>query len=181
LSGKAKVLLDLSDGKQMMLAYFISGGIIGDIELMTDTDTNQSTLQAVTRLECIALPLRTYRHALTSNLTFINHIGKELAQKLRQRAVNGSINTLQPLETRLCAYISQTANANTFSEKLTEVAVMTGASYRHLLRCFNTLCAQRILEKQKKGYRIINREALHRMAGDFYVMQCLKQNPFPVL
>ena len=171
VSGKAKVLLSLSDGKQLLLAYFISKGIIGDIELMTDVQTNQATLQAVTEFECIALPLEEYRAMLKSNNIFINHVGKELAEKLMQRAVNGAITTLQPLETRLCAYILQTANRGQFDEALTEVSAMVGASYRHLLRCLNKLCDDGILEKEAKTYRIINRQALITMTGDLYVLK----------
>jgi len=173
ISGKAKVLINLSDGKQLLLAYFISRGIIGDIELMTETQSNQSTatLQAVTQLECIALPLDEYRAALTSNIVFINHIAKELAEKLTQRAINGAITTLQPLETRLCAYIYQTAKDGHFSETLTEVAAMVGASYRHLLRCLNQLCDNAILEKKERTYRIVNRQALIKMTGDLYLLK----------
>jgi len=170
VSGKAKVILSLSDGKQLLLGNFISRGIIGDVELMTDIQTHQATLQAVTDFECIALPLDEYKATLKDNNTFINHVGKELARKLIGRAVNGAINTLQPLETRLCAYIMQTATDMHFNEQLTEVAVMVGASYRHLHRCINKLCDDKILEKQARAYRIIDHQALQDMSGDFYVL-----------
>jgi len=172
VSGKAKVLLSLSDGKQLLLAYFISRGIIGDIELMTDEQARNptlATLQAVTRFECIALPIEEYRTILKNNIAFVNYVGKELAEKLIGRAINGAITTLQPLETRLCAYIFQTAKNGEFSETLTEVAVMVGASYRHLLRSLNQLCESGILIKKGRAYRIIDRQALMSMAGDFYV------------
>jgi len=168
LSGKAKVLLGLSDGKQLLLAYFISTGIIGDIELMTDIAANAATLQAVTAFECIALPQRECRAQLTHNLPFANAVGKELAVKLHQRAINGTINTLQPLEARLCAYIYQTATKNLFEERLTEVAAVMGASYRHVLRCFTQLCAQGVLNKHGRSYQIHNRTALIQKAGDLF-------------
>lgn len=171
VSGKAKVMLSLSDGKQLLLANFISKGIIGDMELMTNVQTHHATLQAVTDFDCIALPLGEYRAMLKENNTFMNYIGGELAGKLMQRAVNGAINTLQPLESRLSAYIIQTAANGYFKEQLTEVAVMVGASYRHLLRCIGKLCRNSILAKESKGYRIINPQTLRAMAGDLYVLQ----------
>jgi len=173
VSGKAKVMLSLSDGKQLLLAYFISEGIIGDIELMTNVQTYakiHATLQAVTDFECIALPFVDYGDILKSNNTFINHVGKELAKKLMQRAINGAINTLQPLESRLSAYIMQTAADGHFREQLTDVAIMLGASYRHLLRCIERLCSKHILDKVAKGYRVIDPQALQTMAGDLYVL-----------
>ena len=166
LSGKAKVLLSLSDGKQLLLAYFISQGIIGDIELMADVTTHAATLQAVTTFECIALPLDECRAQLKHNAAFSNAIGKALAAKLRQRAINSTINTLQPLAARLSAYIFQTAKNNVFEEKLTDVAAVMGASYRHVLRCFTHLCKQSVLVKQGKNYHIKNRSALEAQAGD---------------
>jgi CRP-like cAMP-binding protein len=170
VSGKAKVLLSLSDGKQLLLAYFISAGIIGDIELMTNVQTHHATLQAVTDLDCIALPLGEYKAVLKGNNAFINHVGKELAEKLMQRALNGAINTLQPLEMRLSAYALQTATGGHIIEQLTDVAVMLGASYRHLLRCMEKLSQKRILSKEAKGYRILNKQALQALAGDLYVL-----------
>jgi len=170
VSGKAKVLLSLSDGKQLLLAHFISKGIIGDVELMTDVRITQSTLQAVTQFVCIALPFNEYRTALKNNNAFINYVGKELAEKLMQRAINGAITTLQPLETRLCAYITQTASEGFFCETLTEVAGVVGASYRHLLRCLDRLCHEGILLKEAPGYRIVNQKVLDSKAGDFYVL-----------
>jgi len=174
VKGKSRVLISLSDGKQLLLAHFISAGIIGDIELMTDsgpvTGMATSTLQAVTEFECIALPLAEYRERLKNNIVFINHVGKALAEKLIGRAINGAITTLQPLETRLCAYIYQTASGGVFNETLTEVAAMVGASYRHLLRCLNQLCDRGILSKQAKAYRIVDRKALEQMAGDLYYL-----------
>jgi len=170
VSGKAKVLLSLSDGKQLLLAYFISRGIIGDIELMTDVKTNHSTLQAVSKLTCIAIPLAEYRQTLKSNNIFINHVAKELAEKLITRAINGAITTLQPLEARLCAYILQSASEEVFQDILTEVAAMLGASYRHLLRCLDKLCREAVLSKEGRGYRIINPQILSEKAGDLYAI-----------
>lgn len=170
VSGKAKVLLSLSDGKQLLLAYFISKGIIGDIELMTDVQSNQATLQAASELICIAIPLKEYKSMLKNNNTFINHVGKELAEKLMQRAVNGAITTLQPLENRLCAYILQTAEEGLFNEVLTEVAAMVGGSYRHLLRCLEKLCSEGILKKEPKAYRIADIQLLKDKTGDLYLL-----------
>lgn len=171
VSGKAKVLISLSDGKQMLLAYFISDGIIGDIELMTGKMTHGSTVQAVTDFECIVLPLTYYKDMLKSNISFVNHVAKELAEKLMQRAVNGAINTLQTLEARLSAYIMQTASDGEFNETLTEVALMLGCSYRHLHRSLNKLCEQGVLSKRGSVYRIVDPARLARHAGDLYVLR----------
>jgi CRP-like cAMP-binding protein len=172
VSGKAKVFISLSDGKELLLAYFTRQGIIGEIELMTDALTTQTTVQAVTELACIALPLAVYGRELKRNISFVNLVAKELAEKLAQRVVNSAITALQPLETRLCAYILQTASdSGYFCEKLTEVAGVMGASYRHLLRCLGKLNEKNILTKIPGGYKIANRKAMEKNAGDLYVLK----------
>ena len=164
LSGKAKVFICLSDGKELLLSYFTRQGIIGDIELVTNNITLQTTVQAVTEMTCIALPFAFYAAELKQNTAFINYIAKALAEKLAQRVVNSAITTLLPMEVRLCAYISQGAagDGDVFCEKLTEVAAVMGVSYRHLLRCIATLCKKGIIEKTPAGYRITNRAALEK-------------------
>ena len=171
ISGKAKVFLSLSSGKQLLLAYFTSKGIIGDIELMTNKPSNYTTVQAVTQFSCLALPLSIYGNALKANNVFINHIAVELAEKLTQRVINGAITTLQPVESRVCAYITQTAYKGFFKENLTDVAVVVGASYRHLLRCLEKLCKDGVLIKEPQGFRIADRRALEIKAGDLYVLK----------
>ncbi|MCL2287306.1 MAG: cyclic nucleotide-binding domain-containing protein [Firmicutes bacterium] len=171
ICGKAKVFLNLSTGRQLLLAYFTSKGIIGDIELMTNKPVNYTTVQAVTEFSCIALPLNIYGSTLKNNNTFLNYVAVELAEKLTQRVVNGAITTLQPIESRVCAYIAQAADNDFFRETLTDVAVIVGASYRHLLRCLGKLCSEGVLVKESNGFRIANRRVLDSKAGDLYVLK----------
>lgn len=170
ISGKAKVFISLSNGKQLLLAYFASKGIIGDIELMTNKPTNYTTVQAVTDFTCVALPLSIYAEELKNSNVFVTYVAKELAEKLTQRVINGAITTLQPLEVRLCAYIAQTTGDGVFNETLTEVAGVVGGSYRHLLRCLDKLCGNGVLQKGASGYRIMDRDGLEARAGDLYVV-----------
>ena len=171
VSGKAKVCLNISNGRQLLLSYFLSEGIIGDAELMIGRHTAITTLQAVSDFICIGLPLTVYAAALKNNITFVNYIGKELAEKLMQSSINRAITILQPLDARLCAYITQTASGGIFRETLTEVAELVGTSYRHLLRCLDKLCKDKILQKQVYGYQIINQHELNKKAGDLYVLK----------
>ena len=170
-SGKAKVLLSLSNGRQLLLAFYSSQGIIGEVELMVDAKTAYTTMQAVTDFVCIAIPVNLYRATLKSNITFMNYIAGELAEKLIQRGVNDANTMLQPLEARLCAYLSQTEINGYFHETLTDVAGMMGASYRHLLRSFEKLCNDGVLQKESPGYRIRNRQTLVDKAGDLYLLK----------
>ncbi|MDR0296014.1 MAG: cyclic nucleotide-binding domain-containing protein [Prevotellaceae bacterium] len=171
VSGKAKVFLSLSDGKRLLLAYFISEGSIGDVELVEGSLTACTTTQAVTDFICIALPLSIYGSILMGSHTFMSYAAKEFAIRLIQRNINSAITTLQPLETRLCAYIIQTAKDGLFRERLTEVADIVGASYRNLLRCFDKLCKDNILHKSSSGFQIVNEQTLNARARGFYMLK----------
>lgn len=169
VSGKAKVCLSVSSGKQLLLSYFMSTGIVGEAELMTDSREAYSAVQAVSRLTCIGLPLSVYAEALKSSLAFVNYAARELAKKLARCSMNGAITILQPLEARLCAYILQTADGGVFRDKHTEVAELVGTSYRHLMRSIDRLCSEGILLKEPSGLRIADLPALSRKAGDLYI------------
>lgn len=169
IKGKVKVFVNLSSGKQLSLAYFTSSGILGEIDLVSGVSTPYVTIMAVSDVICVALPLNMYGESLRRNIDFMNYLAGELARRLTQRSINGAITTLQPLESRLCAYITQTAINGVFHETLTEVSGMVGASYRHLLRCLQKLCEEQILSKQAHGYVIVNPQLLNDKAGDLYV------------
>lgn len=170
LSGKAKVYLNALNGKQLLLCYFISSGIIGDLELMTEQKNAFTTVQAISDFICIGLPLASNTQYLKNNILFVNHVGMELAYKLKQRDVYCAITVLHSLEERLCAYIAQTAIDGVFCESLTDVAGFLGTSYRHLLRCLNKLCRDGILEKQNNGFLILNKKILNKLATELYML-----------
>jgi len=171
LSGKSKVLLSLSDGKRILVAYFQSSGTIGDVELMEGELTALASVQAVTTLTCLVLPLSYYHTILMNNLTFVQHVARELAVRLVKSNINGAITTLQPVETKLCAYITQSAIDGVFQENLTEVAEMIGSSYRHTLRTLEKLCSLYILQKTEFGYVVLHEDELLKRGGDHYLLK----------
>ncbi|MGL6200027.1 MAG: cyclic nucleotide-binding domain-containing protein [Lachnospiraceae bacterium] len=170
VSGKAKVCINVSNGKQLLLAFFISEGIIGDMELMSGEKQACSTLQAVSDFICIGLPMVSCAELLKKNIDFVNHVGQQLAYKLKQQSHYCAITVLHPLEEKLCTYILQTSIQGIFCETLTDVAGFLGTSYRHLLRCLDKLCRDGVLKKSKKGFVILNQEALNQLATDLYIL-----------
>ncbi len=82
LAGKAKVSVGVGSGRCLLLCYYISEGIIGDMELMTGRYEAISSMQAVTPLTCIGLPLETYAPVLRANLPFVLRVGAGLSEKL---------------------------------------------------------------------------------------------------
>lgn len=165
--GKAKSFISLPDGKNLLVHFYTKTGILGDVELMTDGICKQS-VQALTEVTCMGIPLEYNEAGLRGNLEFVNFIGAQLAQKLSRSARSRAVNMLYNLETRLCSYIIMTNENGMFCENLTEVAELLGTSYRHLLRTFDGLRRDGILEKAARGYEIKDGIELQRRAQDFY-------------
>ncbi len=166
MTGKAKVCSTAKNGRNLVLYYYISDGIIGDIELMTNTYVATANIIAITDFECIALPYKKNAMNLKNNIEFLNKLGHGLSVKLARSSKNHVSTTLYSGEERLCAYILQTSHNDIFSDMLTDVSCSIGMSYRHMFRLLNQLCIDGLLAKRDNGYLIINRDALTLRAAE---------------
>ncbi|QQO08686.1 cyclic nucleotide-binding domain-containing protein [Breznakiella homolactica] len=162
VSGKAKVCSTSPNGKDLILCYYVSGGMIGDIEFMAGLETATANLIAISDFECIAIPYRKYGAVLKRNMAFLNKLGNELSLKLVRSSRSFVSAALYSGEERLCSYILQTSHNNVFSDILTDVSCSVGISYRHIFRLLNQLCEEGVLEKRENGYRITDRDGLIR-------------------
>lgn len=167
IDGKAKSFINIGAEKSLLLNFYTKTGVLGDVELMTDGICTKS-VQALTEVTCMGIPLKHNAERLRGNITFMNFAGTHLAQKLDRCARNGAVNILMPLETRLCAYVLMTNEDGMFNENLTEVAEFLGTSYRHLLRTFDSLRKDGVLEKAPRGYAIKDGIELQLRAQNFY-------------
>ena len=166
LSGKAKVSVSVENGRSLILCYYISNGVIGDMELMTGRRTAVSSMQAITPLTLIGLPLERYAASLRANLPFLLRVGAGLSEKLDAQVKSSAATILRPFESRLCGYILETAQNGVFCETLTNVADELGCSYRHLLRSLQNLCGEGLLGKRKVGYSLADVDALKKRASE---------------
>ncbi len=168
VAGKAKVFFTSPNGKTLLMAYYTEKGIVGDTELMADKKVATSSVQAITDVTCIGIPLNAYKDYLVNNLIFMKLIGAELANKLHSSTIRSNSNILNSLDIRLCAYIAMTNTDGYFKEKLTELSEIMGTSYRHLLRTLDRLCSEGLLQKTKRGYLILDKEEFQRKADEYY-------------
>ena len=165
LSGKAKVCMSDESGRNLLLCYYISEGIMGDIELLMGRHEAISSVQAVSTVVCIGLPLSVYAPMLLSHLPFVLRAAKGLAIKLHDSVASTTEIILRPFETRLCEYLLQSAQSGVFSERLIDVAEQLGVSYRHLLRSLKALCDKGLLEKRADGYHLLDEVRLREKAA----------------
>ena len=162
ISGNAKVCNTAPNGKSLILCYYISQGMMGEVELMTRNETSTTTVVAVTDFECVAVSYHTCIAELKSNAIFLNKIGTALAEKLLTSSENYTLAALCSGEQRLCSYILQTSPHNLFRDSLTDVSSSVGLSYRHMFRLLGQLCQEQVLEKRDSGYYILNPGELAR-------------------
>lgn len=162
--GRAKVRIATREGKALTLCYYITGGIIGDIELMTNVYVSAATMTAITEFECIALPYQKCAKELKENVDFLNQAGEQLALKLLQSSRQYTQTTLYSGEERLATYLLKNSYQGIFCEPLTETAGCIGISYRHLLRIIKAFCSKGILSKRENGYYITDKKQLRELA-----------------
>ncbi len=158
--GRAKVGVNTPDGKSLILCFYISDGLMGEVELFTDAATGSTSVTALDHFECISIPIADNRNYLNNNLKFTHIAASELAKKLMQSTNNIVENTLYRAEVRLCRYIRSASDGRYFRDIMTDVAYSIGVSYRHLYRMMGALCRSGILEKTDSGYRICDMEKL---------------------
>lgn len=172
VKGKAKVSINLLNGKSLLICFYYPFMVLGDLELATLNKASTDT-QIMEDTYCIGLSLSKVRKRLLKDAKFLGYISKSLGDKLERASKNGSINLLYPLENRLASYIIATReeeeeNTYIFKENLTEVAELLGTSYRHLMRTINGLCEKGIMTKMERGSYAIDDEELKILGEEIY-------------
>lgn len=166
VSGKVKVCTSAPSGKDLVLAYYLSSGLIGDVELMSDTTYATASVITLSAFECIIVPFQDNQDSMFQNLTFMTTLAKGLSENLISSSYNYTSNALYSGEQRLCTYILQGAYKNYFFDNLTDVAATIGISYRHLLRLLNKLCDDAILKREKRRFQILDKEQLVKRSSE---------------
>lgn len=164
VGGKAKVCVSAPNGRNLVLCYYVSNGILGDVEMMMNTPESNSSIVALTDFECLSIPYRNNIEKLKCNNEFLNKLAYEISAKLIRSSENLASAALYSGEERLCTYILQTAHKDIFSDTLTDTAASVGMSYRHMFRILTGLCDEGILQKKKSGYNIADRRRLEEKA-----------------
>ncbi len=162
--GRAKVSVSAPNGKNIILCFYVSAGLMGEAEYFSESEMGSTTVTALENLRCILIPIRENKAYLDQNLAFTRIAAAALAEKLLQRANSVIENTLYTAEMRLCRYILEDSEGDRFRDVMMDVAYSVGVSYRHLYRMMRALCQDGILKKDKTGYYICDRERLQERA-----------------
>lgn len=165
LHGTAKICINAANGKNLILTYYISKGMLGSIELMKETPIGATTVTAMTPLHMIAIPYEGNTAYMKKNIVFMNYIARSLADIVVSSDSARVASALYTSEERLCSYILIAQHQGLFTDVLSDAAQSVGMSYRHLFRVMHRLCEEGILKKTAQGYQIINIKALQKKAS----------------
>ncbi len=162
IQGKVKVCMLAGNGKDLTLCYYISNGILGDIELMQEDKSASATSIAALPSICIRIPLSRNLTYLLNNTIFMNQVARGLSTKLLNSSNAHIASALYSSEERLCSYILMAEHNGLFTDILSDVSKSIGISYRHLFRVLNDLCQSGILERRESGFKILDKQYLLR-------------------
>lgn len=134
-----------------------------------------SNVQAVHNCKVIKIPFSAIEQYAKDDLVFYKYIIRQLSRKLHNCSNTASINATYPFKNRFASYLISLAtpiDADTIDEikfdHLTDLATFLGTSYRHLNRVVKELCDEKIIQKNKNSFLIINYEQLKTLSGGFY-------------
>lgn len=172
VSGRAKLTIVSSEGKQLLLCFTRENEILGDLEFFSP-GPSMATIQAITDCQTLYLEMEAFRRLVSQSPRLIKVLGQSVAFKLRRANSKLSVNLLYPLKDRLASYLwglaSGTSHEELSGDSLVEIAELMGTSYRHLNRVINQLCQEQILKRTPWGLTIINLPRLELMARNIYL------------
>jgi CRP/FNR family putative post-exponential-phase nitrogen-starvation transcriptional regulator len=154
VSGRAKVVRLMENGRTMLHAFYRGIALLGDLELCRGDPAAQTSVRAITDVWLIGFPLDGRREALMGDARLLRLMCGELAAKLEQASQSAAQNLLYPLAERLMMYMGEAQTQGVFSESLTGTAELLGVSYRHLLRTLRALEGAGRVRRVCGGYRL---------------------------
>lgn len=168
ISGNAKVTMSAHNGKTLLLSFYKSFGVMGDVEFLSGENATCNVI-ALSELKLISIPYSILSENLKQIDKQMHFLFKDLSYKLRNSSKQAVINNLYTLSNRVCGYIYSTNYKNYFDENLTETSELLGTSYRHLLRVLKDLCDKKVLERVDKGvYKILDLHKLDELSEGCY-------------
>ena len=176
VEGKVKIYTLHEDGKSILLRFSNPLSIFGDIELLTNYKV-LCNVESINKSTLIGIDMKKLRKYACDDTSFLKFVIENLSNKLYSISNSTSINLLYSLESRLASYLLSMSdsenNVTNYLEvnipKLTEIAPLLGASYRHLNRTINEFINKDIIEKNKAIIIIKDVEKLKYLSqGNIY-------------
>lgn len=153
LTGKARIIQQEPNGKNLILQFLEPGDFIGELTVVKAEETPKDVI-AIGSVNCLAIPLSVVEADLMTEADFPKFIAKYIGEKLLLRMEHFSNAQTFELKYRLAALLIEVAVNEQYSENNTQIADYLGVSYRHLTHTFKFLRENGYIEKNQSGYLI---------------------------
>ncbi len=141
--------------------------LLGEVASLWNLEPT-SSVQAVKDTYCLGINLNKYREVLLDDNKFLRFVGQILATSITRLDDIITAHTISKVKNRLAAFILQNETKDIFQVTIITTSEAVGASYHQVQRAMTSFCAQNILHKDKRKYRILNRSKLENLASDSY-------------
>ncbi|TVX93540.1 Crp/Fnr family transcriptional regulator [Paenibacillus agilis] len=173
VKGKIKVYTTSAEGKALILSFKTPLEVIGDIEYLRNIDFI-NTVEAVSPVSMIAIHHRWLRKYGQDYAPLLNFLLDIITKKFCVKSNSMSFNLMYPVEVRLASYLLSISsdesgylfNGQLGTISLKDAANLVGTSYRHLNRVIQQFCAEGLVERNKGGILIKNRDGLRALASE---------------
>ena len=162
IDGRAKLTLFESNGKSF-INILEAPCFIGEVELL-DAQEYSNEVCALTPCICFAIPLSDCKNQILSDARFLKHLCTYLSRDSLSNLLNYTRNRAFPVENRLAKFILQMSQDDIYREHHTEASQYLGVSYRHFLHVISSFCEKGILKKERRGYRVLDRNKLEELS-----------------
>ncbi len=173
VSGKIGIYKVMENGKALLLRFNQPLSVIGDLEFLNKYPV-KTNVKAEKDALLIGIKFKDlYQHAY-NDPKFLRFVIQNLSHKLYTFSITSSINLLCPLENRFASYLfSVNPDPGVGSlkeeikvEKVTELAMLLGTSYRHLLRVIQKFVTNRIIDYDRGVITVLDHNKLRGLARE---------------
>lgn len=163
LSGSAEVRMYSKTGKCLNIIRMKPDDIIGDLELMLERRQPDLSVQAITKMVCVALPYSYCLEEVKKNIEFSNRVGVELSKKVLRNTAHLFHASCSGAKERLAQIIYEENRDGIYRGPATDLATKAGLSYRHTLRVIKELEEEGIISVEGKTYTVMDMDRLERL------------------
>lgn len=165
VEGCAAVHSLMENGRIALLTEYRGIQSIGELEFLMQYPTLTSDIRAITKGAMLRIPLDEALEQLYADAAILRYLGREVARKLERTSRLATQDRLYPVSARLAAYLLYAQRNRQQNVHLTRLSELMGTSYRHLLRTLREFCDAGWLTHETGQYRVLDAEALARLAG----------------
>ena len=160
--GRAKLFLSQENGRISLINFIEAPCFIGEMELLDEKRLPQG-VRAISCCRCYQIKRSECREELLQDTKFLQYLCRFLIEKATNNTNNYMRNQAYPLKVRFAEFILKMSVNGYYREPHTEVAEFLGVTYRHLLYVLAQFVEDGLLEKTKRGYRIVDESGLEEI------------------